>query len=78
MINEYDVVVVTDDLDEFDIRAGDIATVVDLNPDHEYALIEVFSATGATIGVYPVALSAIRPLQPTDIPSVRLASSGKA
>ena len=68
------------DLPEHGLRKGDVATIVEHLPGKDcedgYAL-EVFNGVGHTIAVITVPQSAVEPLTPDVIPSVRpLAQTG--
>ena len=62
------------DIPEHRLRKGDVATIVEHLPakkgEDGYAL-EVFNAVGDTIAVVTVPASAVEPLTPDKIPSVR-------
>lgn len=66
-------VVLTRDLPEADLRAGDVAVVVDYVPHpaggEEGAVLEVFNALGESIAVITAPVSAIAPLSPDQVPA---------
>jgi hypothetical protein len=68
-------VALTRDFPEHQLRAGDLATVVDFVPHpsggEEGCVLEVFNAIGKTIAVITAPLSAIEPLGPDGILTVR-------
>jgi hypothetical protein len=71
----YREVMVTRNMPEQQILAGDVATVVDYvsHPEggEEGAVLEIFNAVGESIGVVVVPLSAIAPLHAGQILTVR-------
>lgn len=76
-IELYSQVALTRDLPKEGLCRGDVATVVEHLPgtaasggEDGYAL-EVFNAVGETIAVVTVPVSAVEPLRPTEVLSVR-------
>ena len=71
----YQDVALTRDLPEHHLKAGDIATLVDLVPHptggEEGCILEVFNAVGETIAVVTVPISAVEPLRADEILTVR-------
>ena len=71
----YQDVALTRDLPEHQLKAGDIATLVDLIPHptggEEGCILEVFNAIGETIAVVTVPISAVEPLRSDEILTVR-------
>jgi hypothetical protein len=63
------------DIPEHQLKAGDVATLVDLvpHPDdgEEGCVLEVFNAIGESITVVVVPISAIKALQANEILSIR-------
>ena len=63
------------DFQEHRLRAGDLATIVDLVPHpaggEDGCVLEVFNAVGETIAVITAPLSAIETLGPNEILTVR-------
>lgn len=63
------------DIPEHQLKAGDVATLVDLvpHPDNgeEGCVLEVFNAIGESITVVVVPISAIKALQANEILSIR-------
>jgi hypothetical protein len=77
----YQEVALTCDLPEYDLRAGDIATLIDFvpHPSHgeEGCVLEVFNAIGDSLAVIAVPTSVIEPLRSDEILAVRsLAKAG--
>lgn len=67
MINEYDRVILLNDLPEHRLKAGDVGTVVHLYTDGEACELEFFTLDGQTLDVVTVALSEVRPVGMMDI-----------
>ncbi len=77
----YQEVALTRDLPEYQLRAGDIATLVDFvahpSGGEEGCLLEVFNAVGESLTVIAVPISTIEVLGPDEILTVRsLAKAG--
>lgn len=66
-------VALSEDLPQYNLRRGDVATVVDYHsaPDEDGYSLEVFNAVGDTIAVITVAESQIESLMPNEILRVR-------
>jgi Domain of unknown function (DUF4926) len=80
-IELYSEVALTRDLPEYELRAGDIATLVDFVPHpgggEEGCVLEIYNAVGDSLAVIAVPSSAIEVLRPDEILSVRtLAKAG--
>jgi hypothetical protein len=71
----YSEVALTRDLPEYELRAGDIATLVDWVPHpsggEEGCVLEVFNAVGESLAVIVVPKSAVEVLRPDEILTVR-------
>ncbi len=71
----YQEVALTRDIAAEGLRRGDVATLVDYAPHpsdgEEGAVLELFNALGESIGVVTVPVSAITPLSPDHVFSVR-------
>lgn len=67
-------VALREDLPEYNMRRGDVATIVEHHPtvDEDGYSLEVFNALGETIAVITVAESQIEPLRSNEILQVRL------
>lgn len=67
------------DIPEHQLKAGDVATLVDLVPHpengEEGCVLEVFNAIGESITVVVVPVSAIKALQANEILSIRSLAS---
>jgi hypothetical protein len=77
----YKDVALLQDVPAHQLKAGDVATLIDFvpHPDNgeEGGVLEVFNAIGAAIAVVIVPISAVKPLQASEILSIRsLASTG--
>lgn len=77
----YQEVALTRDLPEYQLRAGDIATLVDFvshpSGGEEGCLLEVFNAVGESMTVIAVPISTVEVLRPDEILTVRsLAQAG--
>ena len=74
-INLYDRISLNRDFPEYNLTQGDIATFIDIVHDPEGIeggyILEVFNALGESIDVVTVPKSAVVPLQPIKILSVR-------
>lgn len=77
----YQEVALTCDLPDYELKAGDIATLVDFashpNGGEAGCVLEVFNAVGESIAVIAVPISAVDALHADEILSVRsLAKAG--
>jgi Domain of unknown function (DUF4926) len=74
-IELYSEVALTRDLPEYELRAGDIAMLVDFVPHpgggEEGCVLEVYNAVGDSLVVIAVPSSAIEVLRPDEILTVR-------
>jgi len=75
MINEHDRVVVTDDLPEHGVVAGDIGVVVLIHGDHVGYELEFFTADGHTRTVATLHAGQVRPVSNRDVLHVRALSA---
>ena len=71
MIKEYEQVVLTADLPEANLKAGDLGTVVMIHGEHAGYELEIFSADGHTLDVVTVEASQVRPVSGRDVLHVR-------
>lgn len=69
----YSEVVLTRNIAEYDLKIGDVATLIDLvsHPKGEGCVLEVFNAIGESIAVVAVPISAIKPLEANEILTTR-------
>ena len=77
----YQEVALTRDLPEYQLKAGDIATLVNFvshpSGGEEGCLLEVFNAVGESLTVIAVPISTVEVLRPDEILTVRsLAQAG--
>jgi len=70
-IREHDQVVLTTDLPEHGLKAGDVGTVVLVHRGGEGFEIEFFSLAGETIDVATVTASQVRPIEESDVTHAR-------
>lgn len=75
MFNLYQRVSLNCDFPEYQLQKDDVATLIDYVSHHsngeEGSILEIFSATGESIAVVIVPISAIQPLRNDQILSVR-------
>ena len=72
-------VTLTQNIDEYNLKIGDIATLIDFvpHPDgkEDGCILEIFNAVGESIAVVTVSKQAIQPLQANQILTTRLLSA---
>lgn len=71
MIKEHDQVVLTSDLPEAGMKAGDVGTVVHIYPHGEAYEVEFFTLHGKTAAIATVRPPQLRPVSPHDIAHAR-------
>ena len=71
MINEHDCVVLTVDLAEDGLKAGDIGTVVHIHQGGTGYEVEFMTLAGETLAVVTLMSSQIRPIARRDVAHVR-------
>ena len=75
MLKLYQDVALTRDVPEDNLKAGDIAVLIDFMPHpnggEQGCCLEVFNAVGESISVVAVPISAVKALQSDEILSVR-------
>lgn len=71
MIEEFKQVVLTEDLPKYNLKAGDLGTVVMIHGDHAGYELEIFSADGHTLDVVTVDAHQVRPVTSRDVLHVR-------
>ncbi|MBI5670661.1 MAG: DUF4926 domain-containing protein [Chloroflexi bacterium] len=71
MIPEHKRAVLTVDLPEYDLRAGDVGTVVHVYHDGLAYEIEFFTLEGETLDVVTVEAHQVRPVRERDVLHVR-------
>lgn len=71
----YQEIALARDIPDENLRSGDVAVLIDFAPNpfggEEGAILEIFNAVGESIAVTAVPISAIEPLRPDQVPSVR-------
>ncbi|WP_119067987.1 DUF4926 domain-containing protein [Aggregatilinea lenta] len=70
-MHELDQVVLTTDIPEHDLKAGDIGTSVLVHDAHEGYEIEFVTLGGKTIAVVTVTASQVRPIREQEIAHAR-------
>jgi hypothetical protein len=75
MIEEHDRVVLTEDLSEQDLQAGDVGTVVHVYEEGTAFEVEFFRLDGRTVAVETVPALAVRPIASTDVIHARTRES---
>jgi len=71
-MKELDAVVLTDDLPEYGLRAGDLGTVVLIHPAEAGYEVEFATLEGDTVAVVTLLASQVRPVRPQEIAHARL------
>jgi hypothetical protein len=71
MIKEHDCIVLTANLPEEGLEAGDVGTVVHIHKDATAYEVEFMTLTGKTIAVATVLPSQLRPVGKRDLTHVR-------
>ena len=75
MIKEHDCVVLTSDIPDEGLQAGDVGTVVHIHRDDAAYEVEFITLTGQTVAVATVLPSQLRPVSRRDISHVRQLAS---
>ena len=70
-IREHDCVVLTSNLPEENLEAGDVGTVVHIHGDGAGYEVEFMTFTGRTVAVATVLPAQLRPVTPRDVSHVR-------
>lgn len=71
MIREHDLVVLTEDLPDARLKAGDVGTVVHVHKNGEAYEVEVTTGTGVTVAVATVLSRQVRPVTHRDVTHAR-------
>lgn len=71
MIKEHDCIVLTQDLLEEGLQAGDVGTVVHIHQGGAAYEVEFVTLTGHTVAVATVQASQLRPVNQRDLSHVR-------
>ena len=74
-LEPYHEVALTRDFPEYDLKVGDIATLIDFVPHpsggEEGCVLEIFNAVGESLSTIAVPVSAVEPLRSDEILTVR-------
>jgi hypothetical protein len=70
MIKELDTVVLTEDLPEYDLKQGDLGTIVLLHAKHGYE-VEFMTLDGQTLAVVTLRTNQVRPVGKREIAQAR-------
>ncbi len=71
MIHEYDPVVLTRDVPEYGLEAGDVGTVVMIHRGGEGYEVEFTTLKGETVGVLTLMAGDVRPVDQGEVAHVR-------
>ena len=71
MLAEHDRAVLTDDIAERDLKAGDVGTIVHVYPGGEAFEVEFLALDGDTAALATVLPSQVRPVARTDLTHAR-------
>ena len=71
MIKEHDCIVLTQDIPDDGLQAGDVGTVVHIHRDAAAYEVEFITLTGETVAVATVLSSQLRPVGQRDLTHVR-------
>ena len=71
MIQEHDCIVLTQDIPDEGLQAGDVGTVVHIHRDGAAYEVEFVTLTGQTVAVATVLFSQLRPVNRQDIAHAR-------
>ncbi len=71
MFKELDCVILTTDIDEEDLKAGDAGTIVHMYPGGDAFIVEFLTLDGDTVALVDVLPSQARPVTSKDITHAR-------
>ena len=71
MIREHDSIILTQNVSEQGLRAGDVGTVVHIHGEAAGYEVEFMTLTGRTMAVATLLPSQLRPVTPRDLSHVR-------
>ena len=71
MIQEFEQAVLTVDLPDDGLIAGDVGTVVDITTDGKSATLEFFNFAGETVAVVLVSIDQVRPVSANEVMHAR-------
>ena len=72
MIKELDQIVLTEDLPEYSLRAGDVGTVVLVHQEGKGYEVEFIALDGETLAVTTLLANQVRPIAKREVTSARL------
>lgn len=72
MIEELERVALTSDVPQYQFKAGDMGTVVDITPNRQQYTVEFFTLDGETFAVVPLSPSHIRRVGSKEIAHARV------
>ena len=70
MFEELETVVLTHDIDEYDLKKGDMGAIVNIYSDVDYE-VEFVTASGKTVALLTLNIKDIRPVAKNEILHVR-------
>ncbi len=76
MIHEHDMVALTVDLPEFDLRRGDVGVVVDITSTSTEVTLEFFTSDGESFAVVSLPAASVRALDDQDRTIERVIRAG--
>ena len=76
MFKELDCVILTTDIDEEDLKAGDAGTIVHMYPGGDAFIVEFLTLDGDTIALIDVLPSQARPVTSKDVTHARRVDVG--
>jgi hypothetical protein len=76
MIQEFEQAVLTVDLSEYGLVAGDVGTVVDITTNRQRMTLEFFNFSGETVAVVLVDSQQIRPIRTDEVMHARSVKTG--
>ena len=71
MFEAFEEVVLTADIPEYHLEAGDMGTIVDIDKTGQQVVLEFFALDGRTLAVVPVSIHTIRTVGSNEIAHVR-------
>jgi hypothetical protein len=71
LIQEFEEAVLVIDLAEYNLMAGDMGTIVDIDKTGQQVTVEFFALDGTTIAVVPMSIQAVRPVSSQEIAHAR-------
>jgi ATP-dependent exoDNAse (exonuclease V) alpha subunit len=71
MVKEHDRIVLTADVAEQGLKAGDVGTVVHVHSGRQGLEVEFLALNGETVAVVSLPVSQVRPVRPRELPHAR-------